>query len=272
MNLFYKFSLFSVISILFCGCLEVETTINLNKDGSGTIEEKVLMNSDFAEMLSGFNLKDAEDTTQSGKFTLFKPEELRSDAKNYGEDVKYVSGKEIKENGREGYRAVYSFQNISQLKIDNDPSSKVSVSQTNNQNKEPKEFITFAYSGSNPSELIIKMPKPNFDDSSETTVENKDTTNANNPLAKEFMNLMKDFRFALQLHINGNIKSTNATYVDGSNITLLDVAFDKLLQNKDKLEKLNNLKNQNIDELRKLIKDVPGIKLELNESINVKYD
>ena len=272
MNLLYKLSLFSIISLLFGGCLEVETTINLNKDGSGTLEEKVLMRKEFVDMLSGFNLKSDNDSTKSTKFSLFNSDELKSDASKYGDNVDYVSGKEINENGREGYKAVYKFQNINQLKIDSDPGNKVSISQADSQNNKPKEFITFAFTGSNPSDLIIKMPKAKFDDSSQTSIENADTANANNPMQNDFMNLMKDFRFALKLHVNGKIKSTNATYVKGSNITLFDVEFDKLLKNKDEVKKLNNFKSQNIDEMKKMLEKVPGIKIELNELVNVKFD
>lgn len=127
MNLFYKLSLFSLTSILFCGCLEVETTINLNKDGSGTVEEKVLMKKEFVDMMSGFNLKSENGTTKSSRFSLFNPDELKADAAKYGENVQYISGKEIVEKGREGYKAVYKFQNINQLKIDSDPGNKLSL-------------------------------------------------------------------------------------------------------------------------------------------------
>ena len=272
MKIFYKVSLFALISILFCGCLEDETTIFVNKDGSGTLEEKVLMKKEFVDMLSGFNLKSENDTTKPTKFSLFNPDELRSDAAKYGDNVEYVSGKEIVEKGREGYKAIYKFQNINQLKIDSDPGNKVSLTQSDSQNNKPKEFITFAFAGSNPSDLTIKMPKPQFNDSANASVQNEDTANANNPMQKEFTNLMKDFRFALQLHVNGKIKSTNASYVKGSNITLFDVEFDKLIENKDEVNKLNNLKSQNIDEMKKLLEKVPGIKIELNESVNVKFD
>ncbi len=271
MKLFYKISLFSLLTILFCGCLEVETTINLNKDGSGTLEEKVLMKKEFVDMMSGFNLKSENDTAQTKRFSLFNPEELKADALKYGENVEYVSGKEIVEKGKEGYKAVYKFKNINQLKIDNDPSSKVSLADSSNQNK-PKEFITFSFAGSNPSELTINMPKAKFNDSSETIIENKDTLNANNTVQDEFLKFMKDFRFALQLHVNGKIKSTNASYVKGSNITLYNVEFDKLLENKKEVDKLNNFKSQDIDEMKKILEKIPGIKIELKEAVKVKFD
>ncbi len=271
MKLVYKINLFFLFAFLFYGCIETKTTINLNKDGSGTIEEKVLMTSDFVKMMSEFNLKSEDDTSKSEKFTLFNEKELKDRSKDFGEDVKYISGKEIKENGKEGYTVVYSFKNINQVKVNNDPGSQTSFTQSNTEAKEPPEFITFNYTGGNPSEVKVNMPSKKFDDSTESTV-TSDSSNGNNPLEQEFYNMMKDFRFTLLVHINGKIENTNATYVDGPDITLLDVSFDKLLENKDKLNEMNKIKEKNIEAMKKLLKDVPGIKLELNDIVNVKYD
>lgn len=41
--------LFIILSLALCGCIQMHTTVHVRKDGSGTIEEKML----FSEMLSG---------------------------------------------------------------------------------------------------------------------------------------------------------------------------------------------------------------------------
>ena len=53
-KIFTKVVLFLFTAVLFTGCLEVDTTIHLNKDGSGTLEESVLMSSQVIEMISAF--------------------------------------------------------------------------------------------------------------------------------------------------------------------------------------------------------------------------
>lgn len=43
-----------ITSILLSGCLKVRTLINVNQDGTGTIEETVLMKSEFVNMMKEF--------------------------------------------------------------------------------------------------------------------------------------------------------------------------------------------------------------------------
>ncbi|MCK7529455.1 MAG: hypothetical protein MZV64_73840 [Ignavibacteriales bacterium] len=78
------------LTILLAGCLQVETTINVKKDGSGTINEKVLMSKTFVNMMKEF-AQAFQDSASTEEFSLFKDDEIIADAKDYGDDVKYVS-------------------------------------------------------------------------------------------------------------------------------------------------------------------------------------
>ncbi|MEJ2504708.1 MAG: hypothetical protein P8Y81_00395 [Ignavibacteriaceae bacterium] len=125
---FFKIIFILILSTaLFSGCIRVDTKVKLNKDGSGTIEEKVLMSEMVIQMMNQFMNSMPDSSGEKEQFSLFKEDDLKNKVSNYGKDVKYVSGKEIKQNGWEGYQAVYSFKDINTLTMDANPNSKVDM-------------------------------------------------------------------------------------------------------------------------------------------------
>ena len=71
MNKFKTVFSFVFISLLLAGCLQVDTTINVNKDGSGTINEKVLLSKTFVDMMKEF-AQAFQDSASTEEFSLFK--------------------------------------------------------------------------------------------------------------------------------------------------------------------------------------------------------
>ena len=71
MNKFKTVFSFLFISLLLTGCLQVETTINVKNDGSGTINEKVLMSKTFVNMIKEFT-QAFQDSASTEEFAFFK--------------------------------------------------------------------------------------------------------------------------------------------------------------------------------------------------------
>jgi len=57
----------------------------------------------------------------------------------------------------------------------------------------------------------------------------------------------------------------------GSTITLFEMDFNKLLENPEKLKELREKKPKSLEEMKKIMADIPGIKANLNSKINVSY-
>ncbi|MEJ5263331.1 MAG: hypothetical protein WHT45_11660, partial [Ignavibacterium sp.] len=97
-----KKTVFGALMILFVttGCLQVDTKVFVNKDGSGIIEENVLIKNEVLEMMKQFVM--AFDSTEAEEFNFFKEEELISKASQYGEGVSFISREKVKSNGYEG--------------------------------------------------------------------------------------------------------------------------------------------------------------------------
>ncbi len=268
---FPKFVLFLLTAVLFTGCLEVNTTIHLNKDGSGTLDESVLMSSQVVAMISAFAASFDSTSADTAAFSLFKEDQLIADTAKYGSGVKYVTGKEVKQEGKEGYKVIYSFNNINDLKINQNPNSKIDMEGVEFEEDSAHEFLHFNFKQGEQSELTIQMPSMNDQDvSNEAATE--DTASSSTEGMDELLKLMKGMRIALTLDVNGKITETNASYVKDSSITLFDINFNDLLDNPEKLKMFKQQNPKNLEEIKKIVENMPGVKVELNNPVNIKFE
>ncbi len=272
MKILKNLFMLSLTALFFSGCIEVQTHVNVNKDGSGTINEKVLFSKEMVSLLSSFNVSDSTGSKGKSGSPFYDVEKLKSEAGNMGEGVKYISSKEIKEDGRVGYEAVYGFKDLNKIKVSENPEAKTLFTGSKNDKNKKKEYITFNFTRGTFSQISINLPNDKTKKAKPESETKKDTSNMNNPFAMQFLNMLKDFRFSLDVNVNGKIKSTNASYVKGSKVTLFDVEFDKLMKNKNDVDKLYNLRNSDPEETKKLLKKIPGIKIEMENPVKIKFD
>jgi hypothetical protein len=261
------------ISFFLSGCIEVNTTIKVNADGSGTVEETVFMSNEIINMIKEF-ASSFDSTGTSEEFTLFKESELKEKAANLGEGVEYISGEKITEEGKEGYRAIYSFEDINKLTIDQDPTSRI-PDNPEAQQKQPEEYLTFGFIKGTPSEVIINMPSLQGETETEEEIsetESTDTSDSDSTDLTQLKYFLKDFGFSLKVQVDGTISSTNATYIEGSSITIFSIDFGELLENAEKLKQLEKSNFQNLQQVKDLLIDIPGIKIETNNPVNIKFN
>lgn len=261
--------------ILFSGCIKVNTKINLNEDGSGTIEEMFLMKSSIVNMMKELAL--AFDSTKADEFNLFNEDELKSKAVNYGEGVEFKSGKKFSENGFEGYRVVYSFADINKIKVNPSPENKIPFGDEFEEGEAAlmDENLMFNFTKGNPSTLVINFPQPKDDEKSST----QDDTSETEPQDSTFkaaemqkaIELFDGMRISVLFNFNGNIKSTDATYVEGFEVTLLDVDFSEIIKHKEIFEELQKSKPESMEAFKQIIGDLPGIKFETKEKVTVTF-
>jgi hypothetical protein len=79
-------------------------------------------------------------------------------------------------------------------------------------------------------------------------------------------------KFVLAIDINGSIISTNATHRDGNRLTLLELDMEKMGDAMSRMEKLNRLKPDSFGEAKELLKEIPGIKVDMNDKLTVVFD
>ena len=216
-------------AIVFSGCLQVETTVNLNKDGSGTIEEIFLMKNEVINMMKDFAM--AFDSTQTEEFNIFNETELKEKAANYGEGVKYLSGEKIQMDNYEGFKAVYSFADINKLKINPSPEDKMEH---------------------------------------EDTAEFEDTT-FTEEAEQKMIEMFDGMKMSLNLNFMDDIDETDASFVDGSKVTLMEIDFSEIIKNKEVFKKFQGAKPETMEEFKEVVGDIEGIKIEFKEQVTIKF-
>ena len=77
---------------------------------------------------------------------IFNEETAKLNAKEFGEGVTCVSGYRITSEDFEGFKAIYSFKDISQIRIKQDAKKKMSPSsvETDTNAKENQKYIAFS--------------------------------------------------------------------------------------------------------------------------------
>ncbi len=252
--------------LLFSGCLKVNSNVIINKDGSGILEEQVLMSEMVISMMNEFMSSFQDSTSTPEEFKLFKEDELKAKASEYGEGVKYVSGEEIKIDGWQGYKAIYSFEDLNKIKMETDPNTKVENPQDDGQ---ATEYFSFKFIPGDIAELIIDRPALSSEkEDKEIAVE---TDTENQELDDNLIKMMEGMSMTISLEFNGEIVETNASYVDGSKITMLDIDFSKILKNKESLELFKKNPPDNLDEMRAIVENIPGMKVEFQKPVIVKF-
>jgi hypothetical protein len=261
--------------LLLSGCFQVETIIRVNRDGSGTVSETMMLSK---KMLSQMNAMMEAFPQEGGAkpqtFELYEPDKLKARAKDMGDGVTYLSGKKTDSTDFSGYTATYAFLDINSLRLNQQGESSPSAPGPGNA---PSLPVIFHFNKGNPSTLVIEQPMEKANEkisgeSSKGAGQNKpaDSPGSDNE-AKELIEMFMGMKMVLALDIDGEIVETNATHRNGNRITLVEMDLARFGKSIPELEKLKELNLNSVEEAKELIKDIPGMKIDLNRSLKVVF-
>jgi hypothetical protein len=259
----------TLVALVLPGCLQSETTIHLNKDGSGTLVEQTLLGMQMIEMFDsmaagfggGANKKDpvAE---------MFSAEKAKAKAATLGAGVTFEKSEPLSLKTGKGARVTYRFANINTLTISPTDNMK-NLSPMGGQAPSPakQKPLGFAYSGGT---LVITMPEPKkADDDMPKPLDAPD----GGPEAEAMMKqMLGDMKVSLQLVVEPGIAETDATYRAGSTITLMQMDMGKLLEKPDSLKKLQSAPKGDPAAAIELFKGIDGMKMETKKTVTVKLN
>lgn len=260
-------------TLLLSGCLQVSTTVNLNKDGSGTIEELFVMKTEVINLMKEFAM--AFDSAKTEEFNMFNDTELKAKESDYGDGVKYVSGEKVNVKGYEGFKAIYSFKDINKVKINPSPENKIPYGAELGEIEEEKtadDLLKFNFTKGNPSTLVINFPKPDMEEKpkSEETTEFEDST-FNEQAEQKMIEMFDGMKMDLNLIFNDGIYETDASFVDSNKVTLMKIDFSEIIKNKEVFKKFQGAKPETMEEFKEVVGDIEGIKIEFKEQVTIKF-
>jgi hypothetical protein len=212
------------------------------------------------QVLAGANANQAGDKPAQ----LLGEEQARKAAETMG--VTFVSGEPYKAGELEGYRARYSFTDIAKVTLKMDQGTN-SLGAPGSEAKKPPFVFAFTR-GSTASMLTIQMPDqtPGTPGALPFPGGGSDADKAQMAQAMGMMKMMMRGLFVdVALTVNGRIIKSNAPYVEGSRVTLLQLDFDKLLADDTALLKLQSAKDI------KSLASVPGLKVVTEPKVTIEF-
>jgi hypothetical protein len=251
-------------------CLDSTTLVKLKPDGSGTVEQTTLMNTAALKGLMG-----GANGQMSGP--MMNKADLERTAKSMGEGVRLVSSEPIKtDGGFEGVKAIFAFDDINKIQVSQSPSMGGGTGATRSSEPTAEDPVRFKLTrGGSTSTLTI-----NFVDRPGAGK----TDNVPNPSPSEMpdlsnpmiMNMMKTmfqgFKINIGLEVVGSIVKTNAEYVSGPRLTLLELDVAAILADEAKFKALQGKlgPDASLSEVKPYLKDIKGIKVD-GPSITVEF-
>ncbi len=213
------------------GCISSGVTVKVNKDGSGEIIQTFKIKRDFVGFLSM-----SEEPTDPN---LIDREALELAAQSMGQGVSLVKVEPMTDSSPyAGYKAYYKFKDISTIKVSASPStSPEAVSEENN------DWIKFDFKKGSTSKLTMYLSGMADEDTQESSISEEGgemEASADEGLGDQLKDIYKDMHYWMTFEFNVKITDTNASFLDGSKITIFDMNFEKIVENDELFKKVTN--------------------------------
>ena len=262
----------AISALVLPSCFQHETTITLNKDGSGTLVEESRLGAQMIAMMTqmaegfGGGGENAQDPFKD----MFSEDKAKKRATELGEGVTFEKSEPVNANGSKGAKITYRFKDINTLKVRSgdgmknmSPGGEMPGMEQAEKKDEP---VTFAYQD---GKLTVKMPQPKKD-AEKPSGEAAEKPDMDNPEAMEMMKQMfADMKMSIKLVIAPGIAETTATHKDGDTITLMEMDFGKLIEKPENLKKMAAMDQQDPTAAMEALKGIDGVKFEAKPEITV---
>ena len=264
-----------VATIGLTACLNSTTLVKVKPDGSGTVEQTTLVNMAAVKGMMG----GASGDKNAPQGPMMNRADLERMAESMGKGVRLVSAEPAKgEMGFEGTKAIFAFDDINELQVSQGPPNMSGSTSGRARSSQPTQDDPVRFkltrSGGTSTLTINYIDKPGGDQApAPNPAGGGDMPDLTNPM---IMNMMKTMlagmRINIGLEVLGSIVKTNAEYVSGSQVTLLDLDVAALLADEAKLKALQSKlgPGASISQVKPYLKDIKGIKVD-GPSINVQF-
>jgi hypothetical protein len=253
-------------AISCAGCFNMTTILKVDGAGSGTITHTMLLTTQAIAQLRQLS------ALGGGRGSTFDPlseAQARTMASVIGEGVTFVSSKPITTPVGQGRESVYAFTDINKLKVSTQPPAPAGVNIQANGISTEGETVTFSltHETNGNAVLHINVPEPSFLDSF-----GSGGSGGASPAAGQMAmikSLLAGAHVLLGVEPTGTLVRSSSPYVDGPRVTLLEVDLDQMLKDDTLVPRLQAAKTQ--DEMKAIIKDAPGLKINFDREITVEF-
>jgi hypothetical protein len=258
--------LLAVLSaVTLTACLNSTTLIKVKPDGSGTVEQTTLMNMAALKAMMPGAAQGAGPMSEAN---------LKQTAERMGKGVRLVSTEPAKANGFEGVKAVFAFDDINQIQVSQDPSMAGPSGGSMAAERKAEDPVRFKLVRQGATSMLTI----NFADKPGSGAAKPDASAPGTPDMADpmIMNMVKSmfqgFKIDVALEVVGTIVKTNAEYVTGPRMTLIEIDMNALLADEAKFKALQSKlgPDASLTALKPYLKDIKGIKID-GPAISVEF-
>ena len=261
------------LTFMLSSCFEFKTEITVNKDGSGTITEEIIIGEQALSMM------EMAAQQSEGKTHLFadmqNEEKLKQKATEYGEGVTFVKSEEIKmDDGGKGTRVTYKFSDINKVSLSLDSGvTQLTNMKPGAKSEESSEEVMKAKTSFSYTDGKLTISLPQTEEKASETESNGDgqTFNADDPQTAMVLGLMQGMKISVNIKLAGGIAETNATYYEDDLITLFGIDFDEVMKNPDSLKILNGMNGENPEAFTEALEKLEGNKAETKKTVTATF-
>jgi hypothetical protein len=264
-----KFAVAILAAASLTACLDSTTIVKVKPDGSGTVEQTTLVN-----MAALKGMMPNTDKPASGP--VINRAELERTAERMGQGVRLVSAEPVKgDTGFEGTKAIFAFDDINQIQVSQDPNMSGSSGGRRSSEPTAEDPVKFKLTRNGATSTLTinyidRPPRAKADPDPADAGAMPDLTN---PMIMNMIKTMfQGFKINIGLEVVGSIVKTNAEYVTGPRITLLEMDVAALLADEAKFKALQGKlgPDASLSEVKPYLKDIKGIKID-GPSITVEF-
>ena len=245
-------------------CFESTTVLRVGGDGAGTLVQRTLVKKAALAQLRSFS------ALGGGRASLdpLSEEQARALAASLGPGVILQSSTPIVSDEGEGRESTYSFSDVSQLRVSEQPAAPagVSVRTPGLSTDAPAITLSLTHEADGHAVLHIVVPPP-------ALFAGPDGSGGINPAVIEQLQSLRGMLAGAHLLVAmepvGRLVRSSSPYVDGQRVTLLEVDLDRLLADPAFVPRLQAAKTR--DEVRLVVRDAPGLKINLDPEITVEF-
>ena len=269
------------IVVSFTGCIQGVVKLVLKEDGSGTIQEKFMVKKFIVNLHKSYSEleRSKSDSITEKAVNFYNDDEIIEHSKSFGDDVSYESHNFIINDKWEGYSAVYSFNDVSKVKLGLIPSKIGEIEVSEDLSGILKAYYYFKFIRGGTLELNVdclnnEIVKFQNDQNEIVEKEEKNDQEEENAL-RLLRGMLKDAIIKLSIEVEGDIVNTNANYVIGSEVTLFLLDVNEMVKNEECSDEYFNkflLRESNsIYNLIELFNKCPTMKLEVEKMLTINF-
>lgn len=244
-----------VLAVVLSGCFHIDSLLTVRPDGSATLRDEIT--------LSGMALMALAEAEES-EGSPFDEAAMEERAAALGEGVRVASF----EPREDGYAVTFEVDDVRQLRY----ATPEALGEGSGDTPDGID-LSFRFDEGDPSTLRVLVPKPEPDDDKA-----EPAADAPEPDPQEqarMLAMMRSFfadaRVTVAVEVEGEIEETNASYVDGSRVTVFDLpfvaVFDVMEANPEMMGSEPPEPEAMLDELRA----VEGVRLEAPGTVRVRF-